>query len=194
MIHCIYCDFKKAFDKVPPPKDLLKKVESYGIKGEILGWITAFLSNRIKQVIINGESSEYKNVTSGIPQGSLLGHLLFVIFINDLPEQVKLEIFLFIDDTKIFRQINGPDDHSMLQDINNMLDWANKWQLKFHPDKCVSMSINRKMNYNEAYKMEITELRQVKQEKDIEVIVDDQLKFENTCRKKSRRQTTSWDS
>ena len=101
---------------------MLKKVESYGIKGEILGWIAAFLSNRT-QVTVNGESSEHKNVTSGIPQGSVLGPLLFVIFINDLPEQVKSEIFLFTDDTKIFRQINRPDDHSILQeDINNMLD------------------------------------------------------------------------
>ena len=110
----------------------------------------------------------------------MLGPLLFIIFINDLPEQVELEIFLFAHDSKIFRQINGPDDHLILQeDINNMLDWANKWQLEFRPDKCVSMSINRKMNYNESYKMETTELRQVRQEKDTGVIVHDQLKFEN---------------
>ena len=73
------------------------------------------------------------------------------------------EIFLFADDTKIFGQINGLDDHLILEeDINNMLDWANKSQLEFHPDKCVSMSINRKMNCNETYKMETTELRQVR--------------------------------
>ena len=147
---------------------MLKKVVSYGIKGKILGWIAAFLSNRTQQVTVNGESSEHKNLTSGNPQGSVLGPLLFVIFINDLPEQVKSEIFLFADDTKIFRQISGPDDHSILQeDINNMLDWANKWQLEFHPDKCVSMFINRKMSYNESYNMETTELRQVRQEKNI---------------------------
>ena len=115
----------------------------------------------------------------------MLGPLLFVIFINDLPEQVKSEIFLFADDTKIFKQINGPDDHSTLQeDINSMLGWANKWQLEFHPDKCVSISINRKMNYNESYKMETTDLRHVRQEKDIGVIVDRQLKFENHMQEK----------
>ena len=65
-MNCIYCDFKKAFDKVPYQR-LLKKVESYGIKGEILGWIRAFLSDRTQQVIVNGKSSEWKRVTSGIP-------------------------------------------------------------------------------------------------------------------------------
>ena len=68
-----------------------------------------------------------------------------------------------------------------------MLDLANKWQLEFHPDKCVSMSINRKMNYSESYKMETTELRQVGQEKDIGVIVDNQLKFENHMQEKVKK-------
>ena len=132
VINYIYCDFKKAFDKVPHRR-LINKVESYGIKGEILGWITAFLSNKTQQVTVNGESSEFKKVTSGIPQGSVLGPLLFIIFINDLPEQVNSECYLFADDTKIFREIKGPDDHTILQnDINTMLDWADKWQLQFH--------------------------------------------------------------
>ena len=96
-IECIYCDFKKAFDKIPYQR-LLTKVESYGIKGEILGWIKAFLSNRTHQIIVNGESSQYKNVTSGIPQGRVLNPLFFVIFINDLPDQVKPDFFLFVDD------------------------------------------------------------------------------------------------
>ena len=75
-------------------------MESYGIKGEILGWINALLSNSTQQVIMNGESSQYKDVTSGIPQSSVLGPLLFVIFINDLSDQVKSDIFLSVDDTK----------------------------------------------------------------------------------------------
>ena len=85
-------------------------MESYGIKGEILGLIKAFLSNRTQKVIVSGESSQYKGVTSEIPQGSMLGPLLFVMFINDLPDQVKSDIFLFADDTKIFRNMRCPED------------------------------------------------------------------------------------
>ena len=185
-IDCIYCDFKKAFDKVPH-QCLLRKIEGYGIRGEILGWIKAFLSDRTQQVIVNGESSQCKDVTSGIPQGSVLGPLLFIIFINDLPTQVKSDIFLFADDTKVFRTIKSADDQETLQDdINIMLNWANKWQLwankwqlEFHPDKCVSMSINNKGEQPRTYKMKDNTLKQVKQEKDIGVIVDEQLKFES---------------
>ena len=119
-------------------------------------------------------------MTSGIPQGSVLGPLLFVIFINDLPTQVKSDLFLFADDTKIFRNIRSEDDRETLQkDINTMLEWANKWQLEFHPDKCVSMSINNKEDQPRMYKMKETTLKLVKQEKDIGVVVDEQLKFES---------------
>ena len=152
-IDCVYCDFKKAFDNVPHTQ-LLRKMESYGIKGKILKWIESFLSKRTQQVVLNGYKSGHKEVTSGILQGSVLGPLLFVIFINDLPDQVNSEIFLFTNDTKIFRNIKCPDDQKILQDdINTMLQWADKWQLEFHPDKCVSMAINNKEGRNWKYNM-----------------------------------------
>ena len=88
-------------------KQLTVILRRHGIKREILGWIWVFLSDRFQQVIVNGKSSEWKIVTSHIPQGSVLGPLLFDIFINDLPEQVKSDIFLFADDTKVLRQIKG---------------------------------------------------------------------------------------
>ena len=186
-IDCVYFDFKKAFDKVPHQR-LIYKAEQYGIKGEIINWIKSFLNSRTQQVVINGESSESKDVTSGIPQGSVLGPLLFVIFINDLPDQVKSDMFSFADDTKLFRRISTKLDEEILQkDINEMLKWADKWQLEFHPDKCVKMSINNKESDNRTYNMHDITLMNVKQEKDIGVIVDDQLKFEEHMYEKIKK-------
>ena len=186
-IDCVYFDFKKAFDKVCHQR-LIYKAEQYGINGDIVNWIKSFLSSRTQQVVINGESSEYKDVTSGIPQGSVLGPLLFVIFINDLLDQVKSDMYLFADDTKVFRRISTKEDEEILQkDINEMLKLADKWQLEFHHDKCVKMSINNKKCENRNYKMNDITLRNVKQEKDIGVIVDNQLKFEDYMYEKIKR-------
>jgi hypothetical protein len=81
-----------------------------------LNWIKDFLKNRTQKVMVNGAGSEWENVTSGIPQGSVLGPILFVIYINDLPDTVESDSYLFADDTKIFRIIKGEDDKEILQD------------------------------------------------------------------------------
>ena len=124
-IDVIYCDFMKAFDKVPHRR-LIHKVKQYGITGNTLGWIENFLRNRSQVTVINDHKSHTAPVTSGIPQGSVLGPILFVIYINDLPETVdpSSHIFLFADDTKVFREINCIQDRQILQkDIDNMLAW-----------------------------------------------------------------------
>lgn len=151
-------------------------------------WIEAFLTGRSQQVTVNGKASLKKEVTSGIPQGSVLGPVLFVIFINDLPHQVDSEIYLFADDIKILRRIQGPVDQTTLQEgINTMLKWSDKWLLEFHPDKCASMSINSKSAETNVYKMGNVDLKQVKNEKDIGVITDKQLKFEDHMNEKIRK-------
>ena len=185
-IDCIYCDFKKAFDEVPHQR-LLKKIRGYGITGKILKWIETFLTGRSQQVTVNGKASLKREVTSGISQGSVLGPVLFVIFINDLPDQVDSEIYLFADDTKTFRRIQGPVDKTTLQeDINTMFKWLDKWLLEFHPDICVSMSINSKSAETNVYKMGNVDLKQVKNEKDIGVITDNQLKFKTHMNEKDQ--------
>ena len=97
-IDAIYMNFQKAFDKVPH-KRLLTKVNGYGLNGEIHDWIKAFLTNRSHKVCVNGKMSSSANVTSGIPQGSILGPALLVLYINDLPDMVQNEVYLFTDDT-----------------------------------------------------------------------------------------------
>ena len=174
----IYCDFMKAFDKVPHHR-LVYKVEKYGVTDNIIGWINSFLSNRTQCVIVNKSISNKAAVTSGIPQGSVLGPLLFVLYINDLPEVVdeNSHIFLFADDTKVFRQVKCPNDKQILQsDVDNMLKWSNTWMLKFHPDKCVSMTIGSKSPNR--YSMGSHTLDISHCEKDLGISIDDNLKFE----------------
>jgi hypothetical protein len=114
IVDSIYFDFSKAFDTVPH-KRLKSKLKAYGIDGELLSWIDGFLSGREQMVRVNGELSEPKPVISGIPQGSVFGPLLFVIYINDLPDVVCSNVLLFADDTKIFRQVTTKDDALQLQ-------------------------------------------------------------------------------
>jgi hypothetical protein len=120
-IDVVYCDFKKAFDTVPHAR-LIHKLEQYGIKGEFKDWIKDFLSNRKQCVIVNGSMSQPMPVSSGIPQGSVLGPLLFVIYINDLPNTTanNSNIYLFADDTKIYHKITHNSATEELQiDIDN---------------------------------------------------------------------------
>ena len=91
----------KSFDTVPH-KRLIGILKSYGIEYYTLRWIQAFLSDRVQQVNVNGTNSEWANITSGIPQGSVLGPILFVLYINDLPENIVSNVYMFADDTKIF--------------------------------------------------------------------------------------------
>ena len=178
----IYCDFMKAFDKVPHRR-LIHKIKNYGITGNILDWIESFLSNRTQCVVLDNEKSNIAPVTSGIPQGSVLGPILFVLYINDMPEVVdeKSEIFLLADDTKIFRKIESEADTIQLQkDIENLVKWSEIWPLRFHPDKCVSMTVSNKRSNPPVnrYYMGSTCLQISDCEKDIGVYIDNKISFD----------------
>ena len=110
----------------------------------LLEWIEDFPTGRTQKVSINGSTSDWKEVTPGIPSGSVLGPLLFILFINDLPDGIKSDVYLFADDTKIFRNITDGEDKEILQDdLENLENLSNAWLLKFHPEKCKNMNIAR---------------------------------------------------
>ena len=137
-IDVIYLDFMKAFDTVPNRR-LISELASYGIQGEV------FLCDRRQRVAARGALSDWLAVLSGIPQGSVLGPLLFVLYINDLPDNIRSEVFMFADDTKVFSEIRDDTDRANLQaDLDELQTWSTKWLLKFHPDKCKTMMVTRK--------------------------------------------------
>ena len=189
-----YLDIQKAFDTVPH-KRLMMKLEAYGIKGKILDWIRSFLSNREQCVKVNGTISDTSEVSSGVPQGSVLGPTLFVIYINDLPESVQSNILLYADDSKLFRAVRGYEDTQMFQqDLSAMEEWSKKWLLKFHPEKCHMMRIGLKEQEKAEYIMHSEgnsiKLQWSESERDLGVMVDGQLKFQTEIQSRKKKGNT----
>ena len=140
----IFLDFAKAFDVVPH-EELLLKLESYGIVGNLLKWISAFLLDRRQRVAMGDSISDWMPVTSGVPQGSVLGPLLFLIFINDMPEVVRNLVKLFADDTKLLSVVESKTDKVLLQDdLDRLVDWSVTWRMHFNQRKCKVMRIAKK--------------------------------------------------
>ncbi|MCG7874753.1 MAG: hypothetical protein JAY78_00305 [Candidatus Thiodiazotropha taylori] len=145
-VDAVLLDFSKAFDKVSHQR-LGIKLDHYGIRGKLLQWIKSFLANRMQQVLVEGHTSTPAPVTSGVPQGTVLGPLLFLIYINDLPLEVSSTTRLFADDSLLYRRIRSPKDAQILQeDLNRLQDWEKKWQMSFNPTKCEVIRITRKRN------------------------------------------------
>lgn len=137
-------DFAKAFDKVNHSL-LTHKLWHYGIQGSCLTWIKNFLKSRTQAVVVGGTKSSTVKVKSGVPQGSVLGPCLFLVYINDLPDRLTAQSRLFADDTVAYSIIDNKNDQQQLQDdLNCLTDWERKWEMRFHPEKCVSLSITRK--------------------------------------------------
>ena len=145
-IDVIYTDFQKAFDTVPHDR-LLKKLEAYGIGENILDWISSFLKGRKQRVVIKGTASSWVDVLSGVPQGSVLGPILFLIYINDIIDNLKCNAYLFADDMKLFTDVKNNSDALKLQnDFNLVVKWTDRWLLKLNISKCKVLNIRTHPN------------------------------------------------
>ena len=162
----ILLDFSKAFDKVPHQR-LLMKLEHYGVRGTTLQCIRSFLSDRTQKVVVEGKPSSSAPVTSGVPNGTVLGPLLFLAYINDLPSRVKAKARLFADDCLLYRNIKTNEDAESLQDdLNKLQDWETDWQMHFNPDKCELIRItNKRKTINAMYQIHGVQLKQKKKAK-----------------------------
>ena len=179
-IDILYLDFQKAFDKVPH-KRLMAKVRGYGIIDEVGDWIEDWLTGRKQRVVINGSSSIWLDVTSGVPQGSVLGPLLFIIYINDLDLGLLSKISKFADDAKIGINASNKSAVKQLQeDLNRLGEWSRKWQMPFNLDKCKVMHVGQR-NDKAKYELLGKELEICIEEKDLGVIITNDLKSSKQC-------------
>ena len=155
------------------------KLEHFGIRGQTRRWIKKFLEGRSQRVVVEGESSDTASVTSGVPHGSVLGPILFLIFINDISSNIRSQLHLFAD-CLIYRMIESAEDrHILQQDLDQLSSWADTWQMTFNVKKCYLMHVtsSRRKPSQHAYYMKGQELSNVDQNPYLGVILSHDMKW-----------------
>ena len=181
----VLLDFAKAFDRVLH-EILLHKLAGYGFTGELLSWCRGFLCGRKQRVVIGDDVADWTDVVSGVPQGSVLGPLFFVIFINDLPELVENFCKLFADDSKLIGIIRKSEDKLTVQsDLDKLVDWSRVWKLGFNEDKCKIMnigntgSIGKTTVVMKTAKGEVREMQETMVERDLGIMINHKLDWKD---------------
>ncbi|CAM4321681.1 unnamed protein product [Lepidochelys kempii] len=179
-VDLIYLDFSKAFDTVPHG-ELLVKLDKMGINRKIERWIGNWLKGRLQRVLLKGELSGWREVTSGVPQGSVLGPILFNLFIADLGTKSGSVLIKFADDTKLGGIANLEKDRDTLQeDLDDLVNWSNRNRMKFNSEKCKVMHLGIN-NKNFSYKLGTHQLEVTEEEKDLGVLVDHRMTMSCQC-------------
>ena len=169
-------DFSKAFDKVPH-NGVTDSLSSCRIIGGLNNWIGNWLDCRMQRVVLNGNMSEWVKVTSGVPQGAVLGPLLFILVINDLEKRLNCKVLKFADDTKLLKSIGGIHDNiSQQKNIDKLMGWAYEKGMEFNTAKCKTIHFGKPEN-NFNYNMGAEWVDNVDQSKDLGVVIDNKLKF-----------------
>lgn len=185
-VDIIYLDFAKAFDKVPHVR-LAKKLEACGITGNILRWIVNWLTDRRQAVGIRGCYSDWIKIVSGVPQGSVLGPLLFVIYINDIDKELTAKVSKFADDTKLCHKVSSEKEVAQLrEDLEKMYNWSLDWQLVFNLDKCTVVHMGNR-NKENTYELGGHTLRAVEEERDLGVVMHKSGKVARQCAEAAKK-------
>ena len=179
-VDVVYLDFRKAFDKVPHQR-LMAKVRALGIVGKVADWIEAWLSNRRQRVVVSGTPSGWSVVTSGVPQGSVLGPLLFLIYINDIDTGIISKMSKFADDTKLGINAANPTAVTELRrDLARIGEWSETWQMPFNTSKCKVLHVGGQ-NPQSDYNLLGSPISASPQELDLGVIMTSEFKFGAQC-------------
>nr|VZI25047.1 unnamed protein product [Spirometra erinaceieuropaei] len=178
-VDVVYIDFRKAFDTVPHQR-LLHKLSTIGVQGDLLNWIRAFLVGRKQRVCIGDYMSEWVNVTSGVPQCSVLGPLLFILYVNDGLQNLDCGQIMFADDVKLWKVIKGPNDQRSLRDnLHRLQAWSNKWLLDFNVEKCAVLHLRPTNSHSNeslrAYHLKDIRLPAESSQKDLGVWIQNNL-------------------
>ena len=144
-VHSLFLDLAKAFDSVPH-YHLLLRLDLLGIRGRLLDWFRVFLTCRCQRVLVNGQKSDWIQVRSGVPQGSVLGPLLFILYIDSLHHSViHSTLKIFADDVTVYRVVSNASDCQLLQeDLTRVFDWTVAWQVRLNPAKCEALNLSNK--------------------------------------------------
>ena len=182
-VRSVYLDISKAFDRVWH-EGLIFKIRRCGIRGDLLNLLNSFLSKRQQRTVINGKCSSWEGVSAGVPQGSILGPLLFLVYINDLPDGLQSNIRIYADDTSLFSVVHNPNLSSdvLSSDLSLIKSWAYQWKMSFNPEpskQAVQLIFSRKrvqVDHPEIYFNNI-EVSQVEEHKHLGLILDKKLNF-----------------
>ena len=175
-----YLDFAKAFDKIPHQR-LISKLRNHGIDGNVLRWIENWLKDRHQSVKFLNTMSGWRNVTSGVPQGSVLGPILFLIYINDIDNGIEKWLLKFADDIKVIGKVQNSDDHKLFQSVLDRIEkWSSDWLMLLQAKKCKVVHIERN-NPKYEYIINGEKLEEVNVEKDLGIMISSDMKVSSQC-------------
>ncbi len=189
-VHCLFLDMSKAFDSIPHER-LLLKLQLFGVGGSLLLWFRNYLTTRRQRVVLNGIYSNWLPVTSGVPQGSILGPLLFIVYMNDLDNVITCDYKMYADDVTLYHRIVSYDDCSFLQsNLDSFMQWCSRWQMSLQPHKCEALCItNKRLPIHFTYQCSNYSLKWSESVRYLGVVINSRLTWSDHCKSVCSRAT-----